>query len=67
MLSLKRECYYFADKKRDSGDGSGSASKPLVKYKSIGSGTKCKSFFLADAILNCYIGNEAFLPFSGRS
>ena len=42
MLSYKTECCYFADKKRYSGDGSGSGPKFLEKYKNIGSGTKCK-------------------------
>ncbi|OYX25793.1 MAG: hypothetical protein B7Z06_06735 [Flavobacteriales bacterium 32-35-8] len=46
MLSYKTECCYFADKKRYSGDCSGREAKLLVKYKIIGSGTKCKYFFL---------------------
>lgn len=46
MLPFKAECCYFAVKKRYSGYGSGFEPKFFVKYKFIGSGTKCQYIFI---------------------
>ncbi|GAA3622688.1 hypothetical protein GCM10022397_05460 [Flavivirga jejuensis] len=46
----------------------GCESKPLGKYKSIGSGTKCKYLIpiKADLILKFHIRKEEFLTFSAE-
>lgn len=63
MLSFKAECCYFSVKKRYDGVGSGCESKFFVKYKIIGSGTKCKYIFFLFGGLDSYflLGNEVFL------
>jgi len=63
MLSFKVECCYFAVKKRYSSVGSGCEPKLFVKYKIIGSGTKCKYIFiLFGGLDSCFLlGNVVFL------